>query len=105
MNNQLLTSYGQTHVSAHMKNPILDRHLGLPLQENKMAYDPNMHHRRSLRLKNYNYSQSGLYFITICTQNHLCLFGDIENEKMKVNDAGKMINNWWNKLEDKYRNF
>jgi len=34
-------------------------------------------HRKQIRLKNYDYSQSGLYFITICTQNRECLFGDI----------------------------
>ncbi len=42
-----------------------------------MKYNPDIHHRRSIRLKNYDYSCSGLYFITICTQNRLCLFGKI----------------------------
>ena len=42
-----------------------------------MPYDPNIHHRRSIRLKGYDYSQSGLYFITICVQNRTCLFGDV----------------------------
>ena len=42
-----------------------------------MQYDPKIHHRRSIRLKNYEYSLKGLYFITICTENRLCLFGEI----------------------------
>ena len=46
------------------------------------------HHRRSIRLKEYDYSQVGLYFITICTQKHLCLFGKIEEGKMILNEYG-----------------
>ena len=61
-------------------------------------YNPNIHHRRSIRLKGYDYSQQGLYFITICTQNRLDLFGKINNGKIILNDAGKMIKNIWNKI-------
>ena len=42
-----------------------------------MSYNPNIHHRRSIRLKGYDYSQAGAYFITICVQNRACLFGKI----------------------------
>ena len=45
-----------------------------------MKYSPDIHHRRSIRLKGYDYSQAGLYFITICTQNRLCLFGKIVDD-------------------------
>ncbi len=69
-----------------------------------MKYNPDIHHRRSIRLKGYDYSQAGLYFITICTQNRLCLFGEIENGEMILNDAGIMIDKWWNELKHKYRN-
>jgi len=41
--------------------------------------NPDIHHRHSIRLKGYDYSQEGLYFITICTQNHKHLFGDNKN--------------------------
>ena len=54
-----------------------------------MKYNPDIHHRRSVRLKGYNYSRAGLYFITICTQNRLCLFGDIQNGEMTLNEGGK----------------
>ena len=47
--------------------------------------------RRSLRLKDYDYTKPGAYFVTICTQDHLCLFGTISDGKMVLNDAGLMI--------------
>lgn len=40
-------------------------------------FNPNIHRRRSVRLKGYDYSQAGLYFITICCLNNVCLFGEI----------------------------
>jgi len=51
--------------------------------------------RKSLRLRHYDYSQAGLYFITICIQQHKCLFGQIKDEIMVLNDAGKEINQCW----------
>lgn len=66
------------------------------------AYNPNIHHRRSIRLKGYDYSQAGLYFITICVQNRECLFGNIENGNLNMNDAGMMVEKWYNELENKF---
>ena len=42
-----------------------------------MKYNPQIHHRRSIRLKGYDYSQAGAYFITICCENRECRFGKI----------------------------
>lgn len=42
-----------------------------------MTYNPNIHHRRSIRLKGYDYSQAGLYFITICCHQRIHLFGHV----------------------------
>ena len=67
-------------------------------------YDPNIHHRRSIRLKGYDYAQAGLYFITICVQNRECMFGEIIDGKMILNDAGKMIENEWINLKKRYEN-
>jgi REP element-mobilizing transposase RayT len=53
------------------------------------------HHRRSIRLKGYNYLQEGLYFITLCCQNRDCLFGEIENGQMRLNDAGRIVEEEW----------
>lgn len=58
--------------------------------------------RRSIRLKDYDYAGPGAYFVTICTQNRLCLFGDIADGEMALNDAGCMVDKWWEKLRDKY---
>jgi putative transposase len=66
--------------------------------------DPNKHHRRSIRLKGYDYARPGAYYITICTQNRECLFGEIINGRMELNDAGKMVFRWYHELERKFPN-
>jgi len=67
-----------------------------------MKYDPQKHHRRSIRLPHYDYTSPGYYFVTICTQNRACLFGIVENEQMVLNDAGKMIEKWIEQLASKF---
>jgi len=57
-------------------------------------YDPNIHHRRSIRLPGYDYSQDGWYFITICTQNQKNMFGEIVKDQMRLNNAGSMVKTW-----------
>ncbi len=69
-----------------------------------MKYDPKIHHRRSIRLIGYDYSKEGLYFITICIQNKLHLFGEITNDEMVLNDARVMVEKWWNELKNKFPN-
>lgn len=58
--------------------------------------------RKSIRLKGYDYSQSGLYFITICVQNRECLFGNIENGIMILNNLGKIADNFWIEIPKHY---
>jgi len=67
-----------------------------------MPYDPNRHHRRSIRLKGYDYSQAGAYFITLCTQDRACLFGKVVNGEMRLNDAGRMVLAEWNRLPERF---
>lgn len=88
-------------------------------------YNPDIHHRRSIRLKEYDYSKSGYYFITICCQNHECFFGHIvgaplvvaqktksresdEHSKEKfqtaLTDAGKMIQSEWETIPVRFPN-
>ncbi len=57
-----------------------------------------LQNRRSIRLQGYDYSQAGAYFMTICTQNRKCRFGDIVDGKMRLNDAGRMIQTVWDEL-------
>lgn len=67
-----------------------------------MSYNPQIHDRKSIRYKGYDYAQAGLYFITICVQNRKCLFGEIRKGEMVLNDAGKMIATWYHELENKF---
>ncbi len=67
-----------------------------------MRYNPEIHHRRSIRLEGHDYSQCGYYFITVCTQTKRCLFGEIEKDRMILNDAGKMIQCQWNELVGRF---
>ena len=95
-----------------------------------MNYNPKIHHRHSIRLKGYDYSQAGLYFITICVQDRKCLFGKIAVgadlcvcptdlcvcptdlcvcptdlcvcPKIILNDAGHMVEKWYHELENKF---
>ncbi|MBS1643411.1 MAG: transposase [Bacteroidetes bacterium] len=60
-----------------------------------MKYDPQKHHRKSIRLKGYDYSQAGLYFITICTQNREHYFGEIRNGKMVLSPMGVLADILW----------
>ena len=63
-----------------------------------MAYNPDIHHRRSIRLKEYDYTQDGLYFITICTFQRTYLFGDISKGKMKLNSYGEIASTIWQNI-------
>jgi REP element-mobilizing transposase RayT len=60
-----------------------------------MSYNPDIHHRRSIRLKDYDYAQEGLYFVTICCQDKRCRFGRIENGEMILNDWGETVQQCW----------
>ena len=56
----------------------------------------------SARLQNYDYSQSGAYFVTICTKNREHYFGEIMNGKMKLSDIGKMAKKYWKQIPDHF---
>lgn len=66
-----------------------------PPQRENMKYNPAIHHRRSIRLRGYDYTQVGAYFVTICTQNRECSLGEIVNGEMRLNDAGWMVVAQW----------
>ena len=67
-------------------------------------YNPAIHHRRSIRLQGYDYSRAGWYFITICAQDRLHLFGEISNGEMILNDMGQVVSNCWLDLPNHYKN-
>ncbi len=65
-------------------------------------YNPEIHHRRSIRLKDYDYSQLGAYFITICTYGRMELFGEIRNNEMCLNERGKIAEAMWDTLPKRF---
>ena len=58
-------------------------------------FDPKIHHRRSIRLKGYDYSQAGAYFVTIVAWQRECLFGGVVNGTMKLNEIGTIVQKEW----------
>lgn len=69
-----------------------------------MKYNPEKHHRRSIRLQGYDYSQPGAYFITICTKDRKYLFGNIIDGKMVLNEYGKIAQQCWLDIPLHYQN-
>ncbi len=67
-----------------------------------MPYDPSKHHRRSIRLKGFDYASNASYFVTICTQNRSCLFGEISAGVMEINIVGQMITDEWLALPSRF---
>jgi putative transposase len=63
---------------------------------------PEKPKRKFLRLRGYDYSQAGGYYVSIVTQGQECLFGEIQENEMVLNDAGKMVTKWWNELPGKF---
>jgi putative transposase len=61
-----------------------------------------MRHRESPRLSGYDYSQEGAYFVTVCVQGRLYLFGKIVDGNMRLNPAGQIIGKWWKELKRKF---
>lgn len=67
-----------------------------------MKFDPQKHHRRSIRLKQYDYAQPGGYFVTIVTYQRDCLFGEIVNEEMQLNELGCIADECWRAIPDHF---
>ena len=65
-------------------------------------FNPEIHRRRSIRLRNYDYSQGGVYFVTICTYRRLLMFGDIIDGKMILNEFGEIAERQWQCLKNRF---
>jgi putative transposase len=65
-------------------------------------YNPQYHHRRSIRLQNYDYSQCGRYFVTICIQNRECLLGSINQGRFLASEYGKVVQQSLKALQQNY---
>lgn len=66
-------------------------------------FDPQIHHRRSIRLKGYDYSQAGAYFVTMVAWQREALFGEIVNGEIELNRYGQIVLNAWFDLPRHYR--
>lgn len=80
-----------------------------------MTYNPDVHHRKSIRLKDYDYSQNGMYFITICTKNRENIFWNLNKnndcrggacsaQKPDLNYLGKIVQKEWLGLTQRFQN-
>ncbi len=67
-----------------------------------MAYDPDTHHRRSIRLRGHDYSRSGAYYVTICVEDDRCLLGEVVLGQMNENDAGRMVDRVWRSIPARF---
>lgn len=61
-------------------------------------------HRRSIRLVGYDYSQAGLYFVTICAKDRKCVFGRVEHSEVFLNNVGKEVKKCWLQIPEHYPN-
>ena len=75
-----------------------------PYTDKTMSYDSDKHQRRSIRLKDYDYSQAGAYFVTLCTRNKECIFGKVVNGEMVLNKCGKVVEEEWVKTAEIRKN-
>ena len=66
------------------------------------CYNPNIHHRRSIRLQEYDYTQSGAYFVTMVVRDRSCLFGEIANDEVQLNETGMLVADTWEWLATQY---
>jgi putative transposase len=66
-------------------------------------FNPRVHHRRSIRLKGYDYAQEGLYFITICCFENKHLFGRIEDGVVMLKEAGRVAERCWEEIPEHFR--
>ncbi|MBI3126613.1 MAG: hypothetical protein HYZ11_03310 [Candidatus Tectomicrobia bacterium] len=67
-----------------------------------MKFNPDAHRRRSVRLKGWDYASRGAYFVTVCVQGRECRLGEIAGGKMRLSEAGAMVQRTWEELPSKY---
>jgi REP element-mobilizing transposase RayT len=67
-------------------------------------FDPRKHHRRSIRLRDYDYSRPGAYYVTICAYRRKCLFGEVVKGEMMLNPFGEIVDAYWNAIPGHFPN-
>jgi len=69
-----------------------------------MSYNPLIHHRKAIRLKEYDYSQPGEYFVTICIYEKACVFGEVFEEKTRLSMVGEIAKKCWEEIPKHFPN-
>lgn len=69
-----------------------------------MKFSLELYHRRSIRLKGYDYTRPGAYFITVCTRDRACLFGEVKAGKVELNQWGIIVQECWHDLPKHFSN-
>ena len=69
-----------------------------------MTYDPKKHHRKSIRLKGYNYSQAGMYYVVARTKKGECVLGEVVENEMKLSAVGKVAHACWLEIPQHFKN-
>ena len=90
-----------TRNMTHLTRPKDRAQQAAPLRWN-MTFNPDIHHRRSIRLREYDYATVGAYFVTICVHGRECLFGDVVNDEMRLSDAGQTVAHVWSALSTRF---
>ena len=68
----------------------------------ELRFDPDRHHRRSIRLQGFDYTQPGAYFVTICTYHRECILGDVIDGEMRLSKPGSIVSECWADLVNHY---
>ncbi len=63
------------------------------------AYDKYRTHHTSRRLRGYSYTRPAAYFVTVCTKDRVCLFGEITDGQMRLNEIGQIVDEEWRRSE------
>jgi putative transposase len=69
-----------------------------------MTDDPKTHHRRSIRLKEYDYSSEGMYFVTVRTKKGECVFGEVVENEMRLSATGEIAQSCWLEIPEHFKN-
>ena len=67
-------------------------------------FDPKIHHRKSIRLPGYDYTQAGTYFVTVVTWQRECLLGQIVDKEMNLSRYGEIVQKWWEDISVHFLN-
>ncbi len=67
-----------------------------------MNYNPEIHHRKSYRMPSWDYARGGKYYVTICTRNRICCFGDLINDKIILNEMGEIVRRFWLEIPEHF---